>query len=106
MPSDCRQNFCFAVSKGINPGPGAYAPEKHYYPPSATAPAFSMGKRLRGRKSDGLYNPAPNTYSLPSRIGTAHPDLKKAPAYHLTFRDKRGMPVWLFINIINANLNS
>lgn len=72
------------------PGPGAYAPECHYYPPSTTAPEFSMGKRLKGRKDDKAFNPAPNRYSLPSRIGDPHPDLRKAPAYYITFRDKRG----------------
>lgn len=79
-----------SVGKNTGPAPGAYAPEKHYYPPSRTAPEFSMGKRLKGRRHDGLSNPAPNAYSLPSRIGAEHPDMKKAPAYYLTFRDKRG----------------
>lgn len=82
--------FTCLVGKQLIPAPGAYAPEKHYYPPSPSAPAFSMGKRLKGRRHDGLYNPGPNAYRLPSHIGAAHPDLKRAPAYFLTFRDKRG----------------
>ncbi|XP_067949505.1 ciliary microtubule associated protein 1A-like [Watersipora subatra] len=78
------------LSKHVSPGPGAYAPERHPYPPSRNAPGFSMGQRLKGRKYDELFNPGPNSYTLPSRIGTAHPDLKRSPAYFITFRDKKG----------------
>lgn len=88
------------VRKLIGPGPGAYAPEKHYYPPSRTTPEYSIGRKLKGRKHDGLYNPAPNAYSLPSRIGIAHPDLKKAPAYFITFRDKKGISDLFYLNTI------
>lgn len=78
------------MAKNTNPGPGQYAPHKYPYPASRNPPEYSMGKRFKPRTHDGLFTPAPNSYSLPSRIGMPHPDLKKAPGYFLAFRNKQG----------------
>jgi len=35
------------LNKFITPGPGDYAPEKHFNPFKSSVPAFSMGKACR-----------------------------------------------------------
>ncbi|XP_063075803.1 outer dense fiber protein 3-like protein 2a [Engraulis encrasicolus] len=71
------------------PGPGAYSPEKappvnlHHRPPS-----YSMGSRTRYRATDTV--PAPNSYTLPSLMGTPAPNKPASPCYTLSARRKTG----------------
>jgi len=55
-----------------------------------------MGRRLKALRQDDAYKPAPNAYALPSGIGSANPDLKKSPAYFLTFRNQKGKSLLVY----------
>ncbi|XP_076975489.1 protein CIMAP1D [Tamandua tetradactyla] len=64
----------------VTPGPGAYSPEK--VPPvrQRTAPAFTLGSRLRPQLPD-TSAPAPNTYTLPSLWGSQVFIKPSSPSY-------------------------
>ena len=68
------------------PGPGTYKPELKYPPNERTAPRYSMSARTRLRKLDS--NPAPNTYSVPSALGSRVPNRRSSPSYTLRGRTK------------------
>lgn len=68
------------------PGPGTYKPELIHPPNERRAPKYSLSARTRLRKLDS--NPAPNTYRLPSAIGSRVPDRRSCPSYSLRSRTR------------------
>lgn len=70
------------------PGPGAYAPEKSPPQNMMLAPAYSMGGRTRYRKRDST--PSPNTYGLPTLLGSHVPHRSSSASYSMTGRPKTG----------------
>ncbi|XP_064407454.1 ciliary microtubule associated protein 1A-like [Halichondria panicea] len=64
------------------PCPGAYRPEQAHPQGEKHAPVYSMGGRSRYRKRDN--NPSPNTYTLPSLLGTKIPGKTSSAAYSMT----------------------
>lgn len=72
------------------PGPGAYQPEKNStcFQGEKRSPQYSMGSRSRYRKRDA--NPSPNTYTLPTLLGSRVPNKSSSACYSLAKRLKIG----------------
>jgi len=86
------------------PGPGSYAPEKTHPPNEKHAPVYSMSARTRYRKRENLIykvsrchvystgdsTPSPNTYSLPTMLGSHVPSNSSSASYSFPGRPKTG----------------
>ena len=68
------------------PGPGTYKLESIHPLNERRAPRYSLSARTRLRKLDS--NPAPNTYKVPSALGSQVPNRKSSPSYSLRSRTK------------------
>ncbi|XP_013390616.1 outer dense fiber protein 3 [Lingula anatina] len=73
------------LSKFHTPGPGAYNCDKVKPVKERKAPAYSIGLRTRYRPTDNI--PAPNSYSVPSTLGSKVPDKRGNPSFTMTARN-------------------
>uniref|UniRef100_H0WQ93 CIMAP1 family member D n=1 Tax=Otolemur garnettii TaxID=30611 RepID=H0WQ93_OTOGA len=75
----------------VTPGPGAYSPEK--VPPvhHRTAPAFTLGSRLRPKPLDTSV-PAPNAYTMPPLWGSQIFTKPSSPSYTVVGRTPPARP--------------
>jgi len=86
------------------PGPGSYAPERTHPQNEKHAPVYSMSARTRYRKrehimywvrishawSTGDSTPSPNTYTLPTMLGSHVPNNTSSASYSFPGRPKTG----------------
>ena len=70
------------------PGPGAYNNELCHPQGERNAPKYSMASRTRYRRCDS--NPAPNTYTLPSMLGSHVIGKESSASYSMTGRPDTG----------------
>ena len=70
------------------PSPGAYYPEKVHPQGEKHSPTYSMGARTRYRKRDAT--PSPNSYTLPSLLGSRVPNKQASSAYSMAGRPITG----------------
>ncbi|XP_065910752.1 ciliary microtubule associated protein 1A-like [Dysidea avara] len=86
------QYSLYSRHKGFDPfktpGPGSYAPERTHPQNEKHAPVYSMSARTRYRKRDST--PSPNTYSLPTMLGSNVPNNTSAASYSFPGRPKTG----------------
>ncbi|KAM5230889.1 protein CIMAP1D isoform 3-T3 [Hipposideros larvatus] len=75
----------------VTPGPGAYSPEKVAPLRQRTAPAFTLGSRLRPQPLD-ISAPAPNAYTLPSLWGAQIFIKPSSPSYTVVGRTTPARP--------------
>uniref|UniRef100_A0A671E451 CIMAP1 family member D n=2 Tax=Rhinolophus ferrumequinum TaxID=59479 RepID=A0A671E451_RHIFE len=75
----------------VTPGPGAYSPEKVAPLRQRTAPAFTLGSRLRPQPLD-TSAPAPNAYTLPSLWGAQIFIKPSSPSYTVVGRTTPARP--------------
>nr|XP_019571577.1 PREDICTED: outer dense fiber protein 3-like protein 2 isoform X2 [Rhinolophus sinicus] len=75
----------------VTPGPGAYSPEKVAPLHQRTAPAFTLGSRLRPQPLD-TSAPAPNAYTLPSLWGAQIFIKPSSPSYTVVGRTTPARP--------------
>nr|XP_006127073.1 outer dense fiber protein 3-like protein 2 [Pelodiscus sinensis] len=69
------------------PGPGRYRPEQAPPVTQRRPPAFTLGSRTPYRRVD--LGPAPNSYALPSLLGSRVPSQTSRPRVTISGRDKR-----------------
>ena len=70
------------------PSPGAYYPERVHPQGERHAPKYSMGARTRYRKRDAV--PSPNSYNLPSLLGSSVPNKQASSSYSMAGRAVTG----------------
>ncbi|XP_069073168.1 protein CIMAP1D isoform X1 [Pleurodeles waltl] len=70
------------------PGPGVYSPEKAPVLTHQRPPSYTMGTRTRYRVVDPV--PAPNSYHLPSVLGSQVPSKASTPSYSVAGRTRSG----------------
>ncbi|XP_053869910.1 outer dense fiber protein 3-like protein 2 [Malaclemys terrapin pileata] len=70
------------------PGPGRYSPEKAPPVTQRRPPSFTMGSRTKYRRVDPI--PAPNSYTLPSLLGSGVPSKPSSPSVTISGRNKHG----------------
>ena len=70
------------------PSPGAYYPERVHPQGEKHSPSYSMGARTRYRKRDA--SPSPNSYTLPSLLGSRVPNKQASSAYSMAGRPITG----------------
>lgn len=70
------------------PGPGKYQNEKVHPQGERYAPKYSMGSRTRYRQCDSY--PSPNSYGLPSLLGSKVINKFSSASYSMTGRSKTG----------------
>uniref|UniRef100_A0A8C9AGP8 CIMAP1 family member D n=1 Tax=Prolemur simus TaxID=1328070 RepID=A0A8C9AGP8_PROSS len=75
----------------VTPGPGAYSPEKAPPMRHRTAPAFTLGSRLRPKPLDTLV-PAPNAYTMPPLWGSQIFTKPSSPSYTVAGRTPPARP--------------
>ena len=83
-------SFTILVSADIfnTPSPGAYYPERVHPQGEKHSPTYSMGARTRYRKRDA--SPSPNSYTLPSLLGSRVPNKQASSAYSMAGRPITG----------------
>lgn len=70
------------------PSPGAYHPERVHPQGEKHSPTYSMGARTRYRKRDA--SPSPNSYTLPSLLGSRVPNKQASSSYSMAGRPVTG----------------
>ncbi|KAG6934903.1 outer dense fiber of sperm tails 3-like 2, partial [Chelydra serpentina] len=75
-------------SRPRTPGPGRYSPEKAPPVTQRRPPSFTMGSRTKCRRVDPV--PAPNSYALPSLLGSRVPSKPSSPSVTISGRNKHG----------------
>ena len=78
----------FSIDSFNSPSPGAYYPEQVHPQGEKHAPVYSMGARTRYRKRDAT--PSPNSYTLPSLLGSKVPNKMASSAYSMAGRPVTG----------------
>uniref|UniRef100_A0A8C3T268 Outer dense fiber of sperm tails 3 like 2 n=1 Tax=Chelydra serpentina TaxID=8475 RepID=A0A8C3T268_CHESE len=76
------------LSQPRTPGPGRYSPEKAPPVTQRRPPSFTMGSRTKCRRVDPV--PAPNSYALPSLLGSRVPSKPSSPSVTISGRNKHG----------------